>query len=72
MKLTIKTAVKPIQARHKARQINYYMITQKLVGAILIVLGVLSAKISGDGTSMLMLIMLGLPIMFTKEKVLMI
>jgi hypothetical protein len=72
MEQAIRTTMKPMQARHKTARINYYMIAQKLTGVILIALGFVSAKISGDGTAMLMLIMLGLPVVFSKEKVLMI
>ena len=50
-----------------------YYIKQKLIGVILIALGAVSVPISeGDGTAFLMMLLIGLSLIATKEKVLMI
>ena len=50
-----------------------YYIKQKLVGVILIALGAASVPVSeGDGTAFVMMLFIGLALIATKDKVLMI
>ena len=50
-----------------------YYIKQKLIGVILIALGAVSVPVSeGDGTAFLMMLFIGLALIATKDKVLMI
>ena len=50
-----------------------YYIKQKLVGVVLIALGAASVPVSeGDGTAFLMMLFIGLALIATKDKVLMI
>ena len=55
--------------RHKNR---LYYIKQKLVGVVLIALGAASVPVEGDGTAFLMMLFIGLALIATKDKVLMI
>lgn len=43
-------------------------VLQKLGGIALMLIGILSERISGDATAMIMLFILGLPVVLTKEK----
>ena len=50
-----------------------YYIKQKLVGVVLIALGAISVPVSeGDGTAFVMMLFVGLSLIATKDKVLMI
>ena len=49
-----------------------YYIKQKLVGVALIALGAASVPVEGDGTAFLMMLFIGLALIATKDKVLMI
>ena len=49
-----------------------YYIKQKLVGVVLIALGAASVPVEGDGTAFLMMLFIGLALIATKDKVLMI
>ena len=60
----------PQQARTIHKDKLYY-IKQKLVGVILIGLGIMSAVISDDGTFLVFMILMSIPL-FGKDKVLMI
>ena len=60
----------PQQARTIHKDKLYY-IKQKLVGVILIGLGIMSAVISDDGTFLVFMILMSIPF-FGKDKVLMI
>jgi len=40
---------------------------QRLGGIILMLIGILSERISGDATAMIMLILLGLPVIFSDD-----
>lgn len=42
-------------------------VLQKLGGIALILIGILSERISGDATAMIMLFMLGLPVIFSDD-----
>ena len=56
--------------RHKDK---LYYIKQKLAGVILIALGAISVPVSeGDGTAFVMMLFIGLALIATKDKVLMI
>jgi hypothetical protein len=58
--------------KYRRNKRYYYFRKQKICGAIVAALGVLSAIIlNGDITAALLLVPLGLYVMFTKEKVLM-
>lgn len=46
------------------------MIKQKLMGLALIILGVISAAITGDSTAAILLYIIGLAAIFTKEYIL--
>lgn len=60
----------PQQARTTNKD-NLYYIKQKLVGVILIGLGAISAALSDDGTFLVFMLMMSIPL-FGKNKVLMI
>lgn len=60
----------PQQAR-TAHKDKLYYIKQKLVGVILIGLGVISAALSDDGTFLVFMLMMSIPL-FGKDKILMI
>ena len=60
----------PQQAR-KVNKNTLYYIKQKLTGVILIGLGIMSAVISDDGTFLVFMILMSIPL-FGKDKVLMI
>ena len=56
--------------RHKDK---IYYIKQKLAGVVLIALGAISVPISeGDGTAFLMMLFIGIALIATRDKVLMI
>ena len=62
----------PQQAR-KVNKDKIYYIKQKLVGVALIALGAISVPVSeGDGTAFVMMLFVGLALIATKDKVLMI
>ena len=62
----------PQQAR-KVNKDKLYYIKQKLAGVILIALGTASVPVSeGDGTAFVMMLFIGLVLITTKDKVLMI
>ena len=62
----------PQQAR-KVNKNKLYYIKQKLAGVILIALGAASVPVSeGDGTAFVMMLFIGLVLITTKDKVLMI
>ena len=54
------------------RKDKLYYIKQKLAGVILIALGAASVPVEGDGTAFLMMLFIGLALIATKDKVLMI
>jgi hypothetical protein len=62
-----ETPVKPL-ARHKRRSthITAETVKNKLLGTSLIVVGILSAKLTGDGTAMVMMFLMGLIAIFSK------
>lgn len=47
-----------------------YYILQRLVGIILIALGILSAVIAKEGTALVMMLLVGFSLIFSKEKLL--
>ena len=57
------------RATHKDK---LYYIKQKLAGVVLIALGAASVPVEGDGTAFLMMLFIGLALIATKDKVLMI
>ena len=61
----------PQQTRTTHKDKLYY-IKQKFVGVILIALGAASVPVEGDGTAFLMMLFIGLALIATKDKVLMI
>ena len=62
----------PRQAR-KVNKDKLYYIKQKLAGVILIALGAVSVPVSeGDGTAFVMMLFVGLALIATRDKVLMI
>ena len=61
----------PRQAR-KVNKDKLYYIKQKLAGVVLIALGAVSVPVEGDGTAFLMMLFIGLALIVTKDKVLMI
>ena len=57
---------------HRSKDKLYY-IKQKLVGVVLIALGAISIPVSeGDGTAFVMMLFIGLALIATRDKVLMI
>ena len=65
-----QTAHTATDNRHRDK---LYYIKQKLVGVVLIALGAASVPVSeGDGTAFLMMLFIGLALIATKDKVLMI
>ena len=73
----INTTAESEQTAHTAtdnrRKDKLYYIKQKLAGVILIALGAASVPVSeGDGTAFLMMLFIGLALIATKDKVLMI
>ena len=65
---TNENAPQQMMATHKDK---LYYIKQKLVGVILIGLGIISAVISDDGTFLVFMLIMSIPF-FGKDKVLMI
>ena len=59
-------------ATDNRRKDKLYYIKQKLAGVILIALGAASIPVEGDGTAFLMMLFVGLALIATKDKVLMI
>ena len=60
-------------AADNRRKDKLYYIKQKLIGVILIALGAISVPVSeGDGTAFVMMLFIGLALIATKDKVLMI
>ena len=59
-------------ATDNRRKDKLYYIKQKLVGVALIALGAASIPVEGDGTAFLMMLFIGLALIATKDKVLMI
>lgn len=70
--MTNTAITKSIRTRKTKIRINYYMVVQKLLGLILIVSGIIIANVNEDRTAAAMLFMFGLPVILTKEKVLLI
>ena len=73
----INTTAESEQTAHTTtnnrRKDRLYYIKQKLVGVVLIALGAASVPVSeGDGTAFLMMLFIGLALIITKDKVLMI
>ena len=67
---TEQTAHTAADNKHKDK---LYYIKQKLVGVVLIALGAASVPVSeGDGTAFVMMLFIGLALIATREKVLMI
>lgn len=56
--------------KYKKRKSYYYYRKQRYLGVALVVLGVLSAIILGDGTAALLIVPLGLYVACTKERIL--
>lgn len=48
-----------------------YFIKQKLLGLLLIIFGVLSCVLTGDGTAMILFLIIGIGVIRTKEMVVM-
>ncbi len=68
-----KPAETPVKTAEKSKAQVYYYIIQKLVGVVLFAMGVLTIIISGgDGTAFMMMLLFALPLIFSKEKILMI
>ena len=61
----------PQQVR-KVNKDKLYYIKQKLVGVALIALGAASVPVEGDGTAFVMMLFIGLALIATRDKVLMI
>ena len=60
-------------ATDNRRKDKLYYIKQKLAGVILIALGAISVPVSeGDGTAFVMMLFIGIALIATKDKVLMI
>ena len=59
-------------ATDNRRKDKLYHIKQKLAGVVLIALGAASVPVEGDGTAFLMMLFIGLALIATKDKVLMI
>ena len=59
-------------ATDNRRKDKLYYIKQKLTGVALIALGAASVPVEGDGTAFLMMLFIGLALIATKDKVLMI
>ena len=73
----INTTAESEQTAHTTtnnrRKDRVYYIKQKLAGVVLIALGAISVPVSeGDGTAFLMMLFIGLALIVTKDKVLMI
>lgn len=66
-----QTEEKASQQARTAHKEKIYYIKQKLVGVILIGLGAISAALSDDGTFLVFMLMMSIPL-FGKNKVLMI
>ena len=69
---TTQTNKNAPQRVKKVNKDKIYYIKQKLVGVALIALGAASVPVEGDGTAFLMLLFIGLALIVTKDKVLMI
>ena len=61
----------PQQAK-KVNKDKLYYIKQKFTGVVLIALGAASVPVEGDGTAFVMMLFIGLALIVTKDKVLMI
>ena len=66
---TNENAPRQTRTTHKDK---LYYIKQKLTGVALIALGAASVPVEGDGTAFLMMLFIGLALIATKDKVLMI
>lgn len=63
----MKTPVKPlVKPKQKTIHINIESVKNKLLGLSLIVVGILSAKLTGDGTAAVMTLFLGLSAIIAK------
>ena len=62
----------PQQARKVNKDKLLYYIKQKLVGAALIALGAASVPVESDGTAFVMMLFIGIALIATRDKVLMI
>lgn len=68
-----KSAETPVKSAENSKAQLYYYIMQKLIGIILFELGALTIPLSeGDGTAFIMMLLFSLPLIFSKEKILMI
>lgn len=62
-----KTLAKPlVKAKRRSTHITAEAVKNKLLGASLIVLGILSAKLTGDGTAAVMTFFIGLSAIIAK------
>ena len=59
-------------ATDNRRKDKIYYIKQKLVGVILIALGAASVPVEGDGTAFVMMLFVGIALIATRDKVVMI
>lgn len=62
-----ETLAKPlVKAKRRSTHITAEAVKNKLLGASLIAIGILSAKLTGDGTATVMMLMIGLPAIIAK------
>ena len=62
-----ETPVKPLTTpKHKTIHIDMESVKNKLLGASLITVGIISAKLTGDGTAAVMCLMMGLSAIIAK------
>ncbi len=59
----VKSLAKP---NRRCTHITAESVKNKLLGASLIVIGILSAKLTGDGTAMIMMFFIGITAIFSK------
>lgn len=64
----VKTQVKR-RKKYISKTVKYYIL-QKSVGIFMIIIGIISTVITGDGTALVMLLFCGLPLIFSKKKML--
>lgn len=61
-----RTPVKPLTRPKRTIHIDIETVKNKLLGTSLIVVGILSAKLTGDGTAAIMMLFMGLAAIFSK------
>lgn len=62
-----ETPIKPlVKPNRRSTHITAESVKNKLLGASLIVIGILSAKLTGDGTAMIMMFFIGITAIFSK------